>query len=110
MILSQCFPHSTPGTTIARLYSQHETRVAYKMLWKALFDALDRVTNKTIGLHFLDGYGLEGIILDGCRAQAEGLGDYLVSRNRPEMTGVTDTNPLVMVTHILRLCYVHIDR
>jgi hypothetical protein len=80
------------------------------MLWQALFDALDRVTNKTVGLRFLDGYGLEGIILDGCRAQAEGLGDYLVARNRPETTGVTEIDPLVIVTNILRLCYVHIDR
>ena len=110
MVLTQHFPHSTLGTTVARLYSQHETRLAYSMLWKALFDAFGRVTNKTIGLRFLDGHGLEGIILDGSRTQAEGLGDYLVSRNRPETTGVTNMDPLVMLTYILRLCYVHIDR
>jgi hypothetical protein len=80
------------------------------MLWKALFNTFERVTKKVVGLRFLDGHGLEGIVLDGCRAQAEGLGDYLMTRNRPETTGVAEMDPLVMVTYILRLCYVHIDR
>ena len=97
------------GITYARLYCKRETKEAFKAMFGALFGSIERVTGKPVQFKFMHGMGLAAIILNGCKAQAEGLGEYLLSRS----ITIPIVPPLTVdsiLPKILRVCIVHLDR
>ncbi|KAJ7059971.1 hypothetical protein C8F01DRAFT_1370227 [Mycena amicta] len=96
--------------TVARIYSQHETEAVFLKIWHGFFEAVKDATKRELKIKFLDGEGLRAILLDGSKPQANALGKYLVSRNRPEVTGIHEADPKLMLLHVLRTCMVHLNR
>ncbi|KAL1740943.1 hypothetical protein HDZ31DRAFT_10854, partial [Schizophyllum fasciatum] len=101
------------GVTVARIYCERETRVAFAKMWKYLWDTVERLTGEPMKFHFLDGTGIKAIIVDGCKRQAEGLGDDLAERslksNNPDFGGKKH-DPLEIVQYILKTCITHFER
>ncbi|KAJ7049788.1 hypothetical protein C8F01DRAFT_1264828 [Mycena amicta] len=95
---------------IARVYTKHETLVVFKKVWSSVFECLERVTGAKPKIKCVDGAGLLSIALDGNKPQANALGEYLVSRNQPHLSGVFETDPKLMLTYVLRTCTFHLNR
>ncbi|KAJ7719347.1 hypothetical protein DFH07DRAFT_761173, partial [Mycena maculata] len=96
--------------TISRFYSKHEAYEVFKKMWTVLWDTIHRVTGVEVKFKFLHGEGLRTILVDGNKPQGNSLGADLVARNNPEISGITETDPKKMVTHILKTCTFHLDR
>ncbi|KAJ7187531.1 hypothetical protein B0H12DRAFT_1040311, partial [Mycena haematopus] len=96
--------------TMGRIYSQHETYDMFLKMWPGLFETIASVTNKEVMFKFIDGEGLHAILLDGNKPQANALGAYLLTRNRPHLSGVYELNPKLILPHILRTCIFHLER
>ncbi|KAJ7062396.1 hypothetical protein C8F01DRAFT_1252221 [Mycena amicta] len=96
--------------TAARIYSQHETEAVFLKIWHGFFEAVKDATKRELKIKFLDSEGLRVILLDGSKPQAKALGKYLVSRNRPEVTKIHESDPKLMLLHVLRTCMVHLNR
>ncbi|KAJ7138641.1 hypothetical protein C8R46DRAFT_1321667, partial [Mycena filopes] len=96
--------------TIARIYSQHETYEVFKKMWPGLFDTIGRITESEVKFKFIDGEGLKAILVDGSKPQGNALGDYLVSRNRPHLSGIHEKNPKLILFHNIRTCITHLNR
>lgn len=97
---------------MARIYSNHETRVSFDLVWTAFFDTVSRLTGKRIKFKFMDGEGLAAIVVDGSKPQANGLGDALLKQLalRGEVHSIKESDPQVIVQHILKTCVVHLER
>ncbi|KAL1694681.1 hypothetical protein GGG16DRAFT_100370 [Schizophyllum commune] len=99
--------------TVARIYCERETRVAFKRMWKYLWDTVERLTGERVKFHFLDGSGIKAIIVDGCKRQVEGLGDDLVERcltsDNPDFAGKKQ-DPNDVVQYLLKTCITHFER
>ncbi|KAI0041712.1 hypothetical protein FA95DRAFT_1640147, partial [Auriscalpium vulgare] len=91
--------------TLARVYCENETRDAFREMWLALWRTIENVSGKPVRFKFIHGSGLRAILVDGCKAQIQGLGDALLLYSR-ECT----INPSVIVQYILKTCSVHLDR
>lgn len=100
------------GIRAARIYCPSETRGAFFKMWRAFFSVVETVTGRPLKLKPFDGgkKGLRVIVTDGDAAQAGGLADYLVTRNNEAQTGIPNGDPLDLLPHILRTCYVHAHR
>jgi hypothetical protein len=98
------------GVTVARVYCTHETREAFQRMFTALWDTTGRVTGKPVKFKFIHGAGLRAILVDGCKPQIDGCGDDLVMRNNPELSGIYEKDPQVIVQYIVRTCTVHLNR
>lgn len=81
-------------------------------MWQGLFQVVADVTGKHIALKpFSPNHaGIRAILLDGCKPQADALGDFLVQYNNPDLSGVCEKDPRKIVEYILKLCSVHFDR
>lgn len=102
--------NSTLGLTIARTYCNRETTEAFEAMFGSLWSQIERATSKPVQFKFLHGTGLRAIIMDGCKAQVEGLGRDLVRRNNPDQSGISETDPQKIVEYIARLCITHVGR
>jgi hypothetical protein len=99
------------GVTVAHIYSTHETREAFRQMWKALWDTVERVTKEKVKFKFLDGTGLKAILVDGNKPQVDACRDDLLERNtNPAASGIYDTDPQIIVQRIVRTCLIHLDR
>ncbi|KAJ7149385.1 hypothetical protein C8R43DRAFT_1192463 [Mycena crocata] len=97
--------------TIGRIYSQHESLEVFSKMWPGLFDTIGRITESgEVKFKFIDGEGLQAILLDGNKPQANALGVYLVGRNRPHLSGIHEKDPKLILLKILRTCIFHINR
>ncbi|KAJ7119239.1 hypothetical protein C8R43DRAFT_1152428 [Mycena crocata] len=97
--------------TIGRIYSQHESLEVFSKMWPGLFDTIGRITESgEVKFKFIDGEGLQAILLDGNKPQANALGVYLVGRNRPHLSGIHEKDPKLILLNILRTCIFHINR
>ncbi|KAJ2919368.1 hypothetical protein MD484_g1015, partial [Candolleomyces efflorescens] len=104
--------------TIARLYTTRETRHAFALMFKKLWETIATVTGKPVRFKFLDGSGLKAIILDGDKNQVAGCGDELVSQAQAahrqghrSAAPVAELNdPLTIVQHIVKTCDIHLNR
>ncbi|KAF7800308.1 hypothetical protein EIP86_011557 [Pleurotus ostreatoroseus] len=96
--------------TVARIYSNSETRETYRQLWSGLWDLVENVTGRKIQFKFMHGSGIRAIVVDGNKAQVQGCGDSLAARNNPGVSGVAEHDPEKLVQYIIKLCKVHIDR
>ena len=103
---------TTPaGITVARIYCTHETREAFELLWTKFWDTVEQVTGRPVQFKFMDGKGLLAILVNGCKAQADGCGDALLKQNaKRKNTRITETDPRIIVQYILRTCDIHLDR
>ena len=70
-------------------------------MWTALWKAIKEVTGKPVQFKFMHGSGLLGIVVDGCKPQAEACGDVLLRLNNPTATGIADTDPQVIIQRVL---------
>ena len=85
------------GVSLASLYCDRATRGAFKLLFHEFFDAILRVTGKSLKLAAFDGgTGLYNFIFDGEIAQMQGLGDVLLSKNDPSLSKIVTKDPLVL--------------
>lgn len=93
-----------------------ETREAFHMVWKSLWDEAERVTGRPVKFKFLHGSGISTILVDGSKPQINACGDDLLQRiqslppnklpaNVSQVTSAKDIPPFIM-----RLCLVHLDR
>ncbi|KAF4566597.1 hypothetical protein EYR36_012028 [Pleurotus pulmonarius] len=98
---------------VARIYMTRETRVAFRLVWGALWDTVAKVTGETVKFKFMHGSGISTILVDGSKPQINGAGDDFVERNwciSQETQLVKEENPQIIVQHIVRCCLVHLDR
>jgi hypothetical protein len=79
-------------------------------MWTALWDTVERVTGEKVKFKPFDGTGIRAILVDGNKPQIDGCGDDLVRRNNPQVSGITELDPQLIVTYIVRTCYVHLNR
>ncbi|KAJ7440399.1 hypothetical protein B0H11DRAFT_1660472, partial [Mycena galericulata] len=96
--------------TIGRIYSQHETLEVFMKMWPGLFDTIRSITKSEVKFKFIDGEGLQAILVDGNKPQANALGAYLVNRNRPHLSGIHERDPKLILLNILRTCIFHVNR
>ncbi|KAJ7713619.1 hypothetical protein B0H16DRAFT_1252776, partial [Mycena metata] len=76
--------------TFASWYCNSKSRVAFAHLFFEFFDAVKRLTGETLKLApFYPDAKCRIIMLDGEVAQAQGLGDFLVNYNNPEISGIS---------------------
>jgi hypothetical protein len=79
-------------------------------MWSGLWDTICRVTGQPVKFKFIHGTGLRAILVDGCKPQVDACGDDLLTRNWPEISGIHEKDPQVIVQYIVRTCTVHLDR
>ncbi len=104
------YSYATSGLTVARIYSNSETRETYKKMWSGLWDLIEQITGEQIKFKFMHGSGIRAIVVDGSKPQIQGCGDSLLSRNDPKVSGITETDAEKIVHWIIKLCMVHVDR
>ncbi|KAJ7288735.1 hypothetical protein C8J57DRAFT_1642908 [Mycena rebaudengoi] len=75
-----------------------------------LFETIAHITKSEVKFKFIDGEGLRAILVDGNKPQANALGAYLVTRNRPDTSGICETDPKLILFNILRTCIFHLER
>ncbi|KAF8194842.1 hypothetical protein K438DRAFT_1968783 [Mycena galopus ATCC 62051] len=90
--------------------TKNETYEVFKKMWPGLFETIARITDSEVKFKFIDGEGLKAILVDGNKPQANALGDYLVSRNRPHFSGIHEKDPKLILPNILRTCITHANR
>ncbi|TFK92534.1 hypothetical protein K466DRAFT_595192 [Polyporus arcularius HHB13444] len=100
------------GVTIARCYISGETRQDYRHVLKSLFDSIERVTGKPVLFKAFSGGkgGLRALLVDGCQAQIDAIGDFLKELNDPAVSGILETDPQKLVEYLIKICGVHFDR
>ncbi|PBK62050.1 hypothetical protein ARMSODRAFT_1025177 [Armillaria solidipes] len=99
--------------TVARLYMDRETRSAFRLVWRLLWDTVKRITHREVRFKALHGDGITTILVDGSHPQIMGCGDDLVQRNLEILEShrlFSDEDPASIVTRIMRICLVHLDR
>lgn len=101
---------SHTGLTIARVYSNSETRETYRQIWSGLWDLVERTTGEIVKFKFLHGTGIRAIVVDGSKPQIQGCGDSLLSRNDATVTGINTVDAQEIVHWIVKLCMVHMNR
>lgn len=79
-------------------------------MWKALWDTIAQVTGRQVEFKFIHGRGICAILVDGDKAQAQGCGEDLITRNNSELSRIATNNPQEIIQYILRTCMVHLDR
>ncbi|KAJ7615487.1 hypothetical protein FB45DRAFT_757736 [Roridomyces roridus] len=96
--------------TIGRIYSQHEKYETFMKMWPGLFETIEKITKAEVKFKFIDGEGLRTVLVDGNKPQANALGAYMVTRNRPQLSGVFETEPKRILPNVLRTCTFHVER
>lgn len=98
------------GICFARVYCTHETVEAFSFMWSALWDTIEVITGSPVKFKFIHGEGIKAICVDGSKPQMLGCGKDLIKRNDPSKSGINECDPLLIVSHIARTCFVHLDR
>ncbi|KIJ41459.1 hypothetical protein M422DRAFT_255366 [Sphaerobolus stellatus SS14] len=99
-----------PGLNVTRIYCNRESHEAFKLMWLAYFQTVERVTGQKLSLKAFDIDGIMAVILtDGCAAQALGLGDALLELIPPNNQAFAHTAEEI-IQHILCTCWVHAHR
>ncbi|KAF6754024.1 hypothetical protein DFP72DRAFT_1126840 [Ephemerocybe angulata] len=99
--------------TVARVYTTKETRAAFRAMWGALWDTVEKCTGRQVNFKPLDGYGLKAIVVDGDKQQVDGCGDDLVQRaalRDPTEVLITERDPQIIVQYLVKTCSVHLER
>ncbi|KAJ6492327.1 hypothetical protein C8R45DRAFT_1073581 [Mycena sanguinolenta] len=72
-------------------------------------ETVANITETEVKFKFIDAEGLRAILVDGSKPQANALGAYLVTRNRPHLSGVYERDPKLILPHILRTCVFYLE-
>ncbi|KAL1943444.1 hypothetical protein VTO73DRAFT_4519 [Trametes versicolor] len=100
--------------TVGRIYCTRERREDFERIWTLFFGAVNRATGQEVMFKAfapnVTQAGLRAILVDGCQAQIDGLGDFLVKRNVPSTSGVLESDPQKIVEWVVKICGVHFDR
>ncbi|KAJ7105611.1 hypothetical protein C8R44DRAFT_745769 [Mycena epipterygia] len=95
---------------IGRIYSQHETLAVFTKMWLGLFETIEHITKTEVNFKFIDGEGLQAILVNESKPQANALGAYLVGRNRSHLSGIHERNSKLILLNCLRTCIFHVNR
>ncbi len=102
------------GVTVARIYSNGQDADAFTSLFEDFFTAVHAATQKPIQFKVFkpDTGNLLSINMDMEAAQVQGLGRALLRLkiNHPEVSGINEDDPDILVQYILKLCSVHLRR
>jgi hypothetical protein len=99
------------GYTLASLYCDTKTRVAFAQLFTEFFDAVSHVTWERFKLApFYPDAACRVVILDGEVPQAQGFGDFLATYNNPEISQIQTSDPLELLPNSLKTCSLHFER
>ncbi|KAJ7923825.1 hypothetical protein B0H13DRAFT_2316176 [Mycena leptocephala] len=79
-------------------------------MWTRLWDTIHRVTGVEVKFKFIHGEGLRAVLVDGNKPQANTFGADLVNRNKPHLSGIYETEPMRILSNILRTCTFHINQ
>ncbi|KAF9052208.1 hypothetical protein BDZ89DRAFT_1153643 [Hymenopellis radicata] len=63
--------------TGAHIYCTRETTDSFEHIWQSWLDTITTVTGQKLRFYFLDGVGLEVVLVDGNQPQIEGFGRVL---------------------------------
>ncbi|KAI0356054.1 hypothetical protein OH77DRAFT_1538515 [Trametes cingulata] len=104
--------------TVARVYCTRERREDFARIWTLFFNAVDHATGAHVSFKAFcpdtqgAARGIRAIVVDGCQAQIDGLGDFLIERIKTEgqQCAVTEDDPQKIVEYVLKICSVHFDR
>ncbi|KAJ7824717.1 hypothetical protein B0H14DRAFT_2596999 [Mycena olivaceomarginata] len=97
--------------TLASLYCDTKTRVAFAQLFTEFFDAVSHVTGERFKLApFYPDAACRVVILDGEVPQAQGFGDFLATYNNPEISQIQTSDPLELLPNSLKTCSLHFER
>ncbi|KAJ7862404.1 hypothetical protein B0H14DRAFT_2575473 [Mycena olivaceomarginata] len=97
--------------TLASLYCDTKTRVAFAQLFTEFFDAVSHVTGERFKLApFYPDAACRVVILDGEVPQAQGFGDFLATYNNPEISQIQTSDPLELLSNSLKTCSLHFER
>nr|GAT50927.1 predicted protein [Mycena chlorophos] len=109
--IASMIPRYNKRTTLATIYCDGNTRDAFACLFTELFAAIKHITGTELALRpWRPDATCRAIILDGEVAQAQGLGDFLVWYNNPQISGINSRDPLDLVTYSMKTCQVHFRR
>ncbi|CAK5283218.1 unnamed protein product, partial [Mycena citricolor] len=102
--LSQCI-------TIGSTYGDGVDALSYEEMFTEFWDAVQSSTGRILKLApFYPDAKLKVIVLDGDIAQAQGFGAFLVRYNKPQISGITSTDPFKLISYCLKMCTVHFHR
>ncbi|KAJ7112341.1 hypothetical protein C8R44DRAFT_882712 [Mycena epipterygia] len=98
------------GLTFASLFCDKKSDEAFVQLFAELFDTIKQVTGEALKLQpFFPGTNCWTVMLDGKVAQAQGFGEFLVSYNDPEISGIHSCDRLELVGYALKTCNIHFE-
>lgn len=102
----------TPGVSLASIYCNCQTRRAFTLIFRAFFDAIERVTGRPLTFwQFDQSQGkLRGVIFNAEPAQIQAFGDHLLTMNDSRQSGVNEPDPLKLVLYVTKTCSVHFHR
>ncbi|KAK7029764.1 hypothetical protein R3P38DRAFT_2361050, partial [Favolaschia claudopus] len=85
---------------------------AFSQLFKEFFDTVEDVTGqKLLIAPFYKDAQRRIFMLDGEAPQALGLGAFLSTYNKPEISGIWTTNPIKqLLSYCLKTCSIHFER
>ncbi|KAJ7053187.1 hypothetical protein C8F01DRAFT_997005, partial [Mycena amicta] len=98
---------------LGRIWSNSATRAAFRLVWNGIFDAIHSLTGRSLNFRiFAASSELLGAIGDSEGAQAQGLGDVILSRhmNTPTVRGEPTVNTDTILKSIWKTCRVHYIR
>ncbi|KAJ7090162.1 hypothetical protein C8R44DRAFT_720299 [Mycena epipterygia] len=96
--------------TFASLFCDKKSDEAFAQLFAELFDTIKQVTGEALKLQpFFPGANCRTVMLDGEVAQAQGFGEFLVSYNDPEISGIHSRDRLELVGYALKTCNIHFE-
>ncbi|KAJ6596085.1 hypothetical protein B0H10DRAFT_1828568, partial [Mycena sp. CBHHK59/15] len=100
-----------PGYTLASLYCDTKTQVAFAQLFTKFFDAVSHVTRERFKLApFYPDATCWAVILDGEVPQAQGFGNFLTTYNNPEISQIQTSDPLELLPNSLKTCCLHFEQ
>jgi hypothetical protein len=79
-------------------------------MFKYFFETVESVTGRKLNICALSrdfSHGLLSILLDADAGQALGLGQFLLSQNNPDISGIFTEDPYEIITYILQTCFFH---
>ncbi|KAE9384038.1 hypothetical protein BT96DRAFT_842891, partial [Gymnopus androsaceus JB14] len=98
---------------VGRVWSNRATRSAFQLVWDGIFDAVKVLTGKELVFRlFSKSSELMGAIGDAEGAQAQALGDTVISRrmNNPAVSKMASFNADEILLSIWKTCLVHYTR
>jgi len=100
-----------PGLTFASLFCDTASTEAFTQLFIELFDTIAQVAGKQLKLSpFFPDATCRIVMLDGEVPQALGFHHFLVIYNDPAISGIDSRDPIELLLHCLKTCWLHFER